>query len=499
MLELYDGGKERKSLKIDRFCNKRAPYLCLHAEETGYNFRPCRIGEEAYLSSQESFIIKFASRRGSFFGRHDFYFKLRYEFVNAYQEGDAIKPNSNDCVRIIKSTGLAKGSFSPPNNILFYGPGGHSQLDCSYTFIGRPDESIIVTVQRLRLGQTKCKTLFNSTLLRYECKYSDEPRNELIIADGRDAIPRECFCEDLEQIMPFTSFSVTNVVQVNFTVEGIQPWQYYKDYQFQGQYQFAPKSGCGEYRFTGQIGEFNSSAYTNNLRSDVTCRWTIEVEFGKYVYLNFTYINFAYPCDDERILIFAPRDPHPGKILCRENLKNINDAFSKHWHSDNYFSEDSNRIIIEYVSLSEGGEFHARWLQIAKPSPISRYWEDGTQDDHCGFICPGVNACIDNALMCDGVADCPGAYYTLSSPDETEKICGKVEVKPFPWLYVALSSGFGGLVVLISVVWLIDCLVKGCMKRRNKKRMKANQKQTFELFNEYSEGEFKTTFSKNWE
>ncbi|XP_014678642.1 PREDICTED: uncharacterized protein LOC106818445 [Priapulus caudatus] len=531
-LELFDGPRETRSARIGRFCHSHVPRLCIHADAHGYDYRPCRVGSESYLSVGSSVVARFTSRRGSLYGRDDFRYMLRYEFVDARQDGQRALPGAADnddvgsCQRVIRSGGLSRGSFAPPRNILLYGPGGRSQLDCSYTFIGRANESVVVTLQTLRLGvATGCRTTFNSTLLRYECDRNvvatDDPDaaevaaptgvvNELVIADGRDAIPRECFCEDLERIMPFTSFSVTSTVQVNFTIGAMLPWQYYDDFLFRAQYVFAPSRGCGEHRFVGQLGDFNSSAYTDGLRADVTCRWTIEVAREHYVYLNFTRLSFAYPCADERILIFAPGDPRPGKIVCRERTRAVNDAFSKHWRSDDHYvvADAANRLVVEYVSLAEGGSFAARWLQIAKPSPASRYWDDGTQDDACGFVCPGVHACIDSALLCDGVADCPGAYYGRPSPDEADAMCGRVAPPPFPWLYVALSAGFGGLVLLISVVWCVDCAVKRARATRTRRKAplppppttttEAAQPTTLELFNEYSDGEFKTTYAKTW-
>lgn len=253
---------------------------------------------------------------------------------------------------------------------------------------------------------------------RWHCNYMGGPVSNLRISEipwsDVPPLPRDCMCSDVSGSITLAPLAAS-IVEVHFTTFEMGVDQDFRDFYFEGRYEFA-RDGCetdwSERRLRGQSG--------NAILKQAPCPpviqpWLVEPEtHDAYLVLKLkgfwmpTVLQSAPPCPtDERITIYSTNNPKNSRDLCPYGQDVV--AFSDGWDNVNQFSaiEISKSLIIEYRSPrqpSETFEYKFSWMEVFP----------GTE---CPYKCPELQACIPATLWCDGQIHCPSGY------DESSKEC----------------------------------------------------------------------------
>uniref|UniRef100_A0A182FWA8 Uncharacterized protein n=1 Tax=Anopheles albimanus TaxID=7167 RepID=A0A182FWA8_ANOAL len=452
---------QRNASLIEQICREEVPRLCSRSL-VAKGSRPCST-QESYLSTGSDLTIEY---RPSPIGTARLYgpasaFKLRYEFVDNSLGGAPLEPlvapsampepaalvqfHPKSCDRVFRSTSLARGIFRSPSNVFMYGRGGSPNVSCIFRFEASPGESVRLTITRARFGGRSCQNMQNRSG-RWHCNHHAGPVSDLRISEvpwtDIPPLPRDCLCSDVSGSMTLAPLAAS-IVEVKFTTLQMEVDQDFRDFYFEGRYEFA-RDGCetdwDERRLRGRSGD----AYLRPTPCPALIQpWLLEPETpGSYLVLKMKgfwmppLLQSAPPCPtDARITVYSTNNPRGSRDLCPSGPDVV--AFSDGWDQAYEFSavEVARSLIVEFRSSHRPAA-----LETAMDYKFS--WMEIFPGHDCPYKCQELQACIPSELWCDGRAHCP------SGQDESPAECdSRLPLSP---LHVGLAAATLTLVLSLA-------------------------------------------------
>ncbi|XP_055620244.1 uncharacterized protein LOC129764786 isoform X2 [Toxorhynchites rutilus septentrionalis] len=425
----------RNASLIEQICREEVPRLCSRSL-VAKGSRPCST-QESYLSTGSDLTIEY---RPSPIGTARLYgpasaFKLRYEFVDNSLGGAPLEPlvapsampepaalvqfHPKSCDRVFRSSSASRGIFRSPSNVFLYGRGGSPNISCTIRFEAGIGESVRLSITRARFGGRSCQNMQNRSG-RWHCNHHSGPIADLRISEvpwtDIPPLPRDCLCSDVSTSINLAPLAAS-IVEVRFTAMQMEVDQDFRDFYFEGRYEFE-KDGCetdwSDRRLRGRSGD----AFLKPTPCPALIQpWLLEPETeGSYLVLKMKgfwmppLLHSAPPCPtDARITVYSTNNPKNSRDLCPSGPDVV--AFSDGWDSAYEFSalEISKNLIIEFRSSRkprdiEGNEYKFSWMEIYP-------------GNDCHHKCQELQACIPSELWCDGKVHCP------SGQDESPTEC----------------------------------------------------------------------------
>ncbi|XP_053658739.1 uncharacterized protein LOC128707806 [Anopheles marshallii] len=450
---------QRNASLIEQICREEVPRLCSRSL-VAKGSRPCST-QESYLSTGSDLTIEY---RPSPIGTARLYgpasaFKLRYEFVDNSLGGAPLEPlvapsampepaalvqfHPKSCDRVFRSSSASRGIFRSPSNVFMYGRGGSPNISCIIRFEASGGESVRLTITRARFGGRSCQNLQNRSG-RWHCNHHGGPVSDLRISEvpwtDVSPLPRDCLCSDVSGSITLAPLAAS-IVEVKFTTLQMEVDQDFRDFYFEGRYEFA-RDGCetdwSERRLRGRSGD----AYLKPTPCPALIQpWLLEPETdSSYLVLKLKgfwmppLLQSAPPCPtDARITVYSTNNPKNSRDLCPSGPDVV--AFSDGWDRAYEFSamEISKSLIIEFKSPRrppvELIEYKFSWMEIFPAHD-------------CPHRCQELQACIPSELWCDGKVHCP------SGQDESPTECDlRLPLSP---LHVGLAAATLTLVLSLA-------------------------------------------------
>uniref|UniRef100_A0A182QA36 CUB domain-containing protein n=1 Tax=Anopheles farauti TaxID=69004 RepID=A0A182QA36_9DIPT len=450
---------QRNASLIEQICREEVPRLCSRSL-VAKGSRPCST-QESYLSTGSDLTIEY---RPSPIGTARLYgpasaFKLRYEFVDNSLGGAPLEPlvapsampepaalvqfHPKSCDRVFRSTSASRGIFRSPSNVFMYGRGGSPNISCIIRFEASGGESVRLTITRARFGGRSCQNMQNRSG-RWHCNHHGGPVSDLRISEvpwtDVAPLPRDCLCSDVSGSITLAPLAAS-IVEVKFTTLQMEVDQDFRDFYFEGRYEFA-RDGCetdwSERRLRGRSGD----AYLKPTPCPALIQpWLLEPETdSSYLVLKLKgfwmppLLQSAPPCPtDARITVYSTNNPKNSRDLCPSGPDVV--AFSDGWDRAYEFSaaEIAKSLIIEFKSPRrpplELIEYKFSWMEIFPAHD-------------CPHRCQELQACIPAELWCDGKVHCP------SGQDESPTECDlRLPLSP---LHVGLAAATLTLVLSLA-------------------------------------------------
>lgn len=297
---------------------------------------------------------------------------------------------------------------------------------------------------------------------RWYCSHLTGPRADLRISEvpwpDVAPLPRDCLCSEISGVISLAQMS-SRIVELKFNVYEMGLDQDFRDFYFEGRYEFTP-DGCetdwDARRLRGRINGGDGEA----IIKDKSCLPLIQpfllepITNNGYIVLKLkgfwmpTILNSIPPClSDHRITVYSPSNPLNSRDLCPFGHEVV--AFSDGWDLAPLNVIDSVRsLIIEIRSpktpTTEVFEYKLSWMEVF---PMI----------DCPYRCPEIQACIPAELWCDGFAHCP------SGTDEKPTECSLYRY-PISLLHVGIVA---------AVITLLLSLFVGlgaCARRKNNEK-----------------------------
>lgn len=380
-MRLWDGrlgptSANDSGLLLGEFCKDDAPRLCDHSllSNATRHTRPCALPQESYASSGAELTLETFQASALF----PVSFALRYEFVDTTLEG-APGGGTGGCDRVFRSsTTKASGRFQSPRSVFFYGRGGSRNLTCVLRFEAAPGERVRLSFTRARFGDRPCATRKDLRTHRWSC---DRPRTAAApVAEIRVSefpwpgvkLQRDCLCSHIGSAAtsPVVVDTLTAPsVEVNLTVVLMNITQDFRDFYFEGEYEFVGVDGGGSdgvcppapatpvssspasaetRRLRGSSGEISlrgpkppvppqPQVLNNDVQGDdatpqcVHLPWLIEPEdaANNFLYLKVPGFEMAHakrPCRTRnRILVHSGAGGRQPKVICPLEAADTND------------------------------------------------------------------------------------------------------------------------------------------------------------------------------
>lgn len=272
-------------------------------------------------------------------------------------------------------------------------------------------------------------------------------------------LPRDCLCADISGSLILAP-TASSTVEAHFTTLDMDVDQDFRDFYFEGRYEFV-KDSCQinweERRLHGISGETylgpTSCSGTPMIQS-----WLLEPESeNSYLVLMMKgfwmppLLHSVPPCPtDARITVYTTNNPKDSKDLCPSGPDVV--AFSDGWDNIHQFNpvELSKNLVIE---------FRVPWRPGIETTEYKISWMEIYPYIDCPHKCTELQACIAPKLWCDGKVHCP------SGQDEDPMVCEAPP--PLSPLHVGLAAA--ALTILLSLA----AGLAACARR------KRGEKQTF--------------------
>ncbi|KAK7083633.1 hypothetical protein SK128_021018, partial [Halocaridina rubra] len=438
---------------LGSFCEDRHPPICVRSRQKDSVSRPCST-EESFLSSNESMYVTQEFTDGT--SLLPLNYEIHFEFVNMVQENR--KPES-DCDHIFISNQGARGHFSSPKNLFLYGRGGKTSLSCKYTFKPKVGEAVKMKIKNVAFRGNSCKTIHNFNTDLYEC-IARLPGSAVLEVWEKPwkhtRLPLGCLCSGGASPAIFESH--TNHMQLDFVVKSMSWSEDFNDIYFEAEYEFVQAKNC---LYNRELNGSTGIIHINGDNSKILCYdypWKITARGDKHLYLNIPgYHASSQRCSKQnRIVIFSSHSFYPVQSICPEETETDSvQVLSSGWslHTD-LMDSSAESLIIRYLAREEQGSYLLSWLEIRRephPSALESLKDFNKKStlETCPYLCPGLDACINAELWCDGVRHCP------SGADELWRACIYHKI---PWFYVGL-----GIITLLTTI-LITSLILVAMK-----------------------------------
>lgn len=411
---------------MGEFCKDDIPRLCDHSllRNSSRHTRPCALSE-SYVSTGRDLTLEHILRQGS--ALYPISFVLRYEFVHATipRGGDG---DSMSCNEVFKSSRVKSGKFSSPKSVFFYGRGGAQNLSCTYRFEsdGGPEQRVQLEIDAGSFGDRNCLSVVDPLVGRWRCSRnnidSKEGLAELAVSEypwpGVDLV-RDCLCSNVSERIVIRTLT-SSIVELRFRVTLMNITQDYRNFFFEGKYNFLESSEtpeprpCAtrieERRLRGTSGEISlrsplprgggnpspavpvggpeeppAALEDASASQCVNEPWLIEPEDSQ---LGFLYLRTSgYGIGPEsveqcptlnRIVVYTAANTRLRNVICPEGgpdgQKTV-DFFSEGWNrslsnGSIQILEHSRSFVVEFLQR-EPGFYAVSWMAISKRAPSS--------------------------------------------------------------------------------------------------------------------------------
>jgi hypothetical protein len=129
---------------------------------------------------------------------------------------------------------------------------------CTYRFEAQRGERVKLRITRLQTGDRRCLTVRQPDLGRFQCDANCTASLRLYEQPWPDTQPlaRDCLCNSSHQLLPFTFVSTAHVVELRFTVTGMNASDDFNNFNFEGSWEFIRTPVCArKQRLSGASGE----------------------------------------------------------------------------------------------------------------------------------------------------------------------------------------------------------------------------------------------------
>ncbi|XP_062564229.1 uncharacterized protein LOC134227043 [Armigeres subalbatus] len=425
----------RNASLIEQICREEVPRLCSRSLITKGS-RPCST-QESYLSTGSDLTIEY---RPSPIGTARLYgpasaFKLRYEFVDNSLGGAPLEPlvapsampepaalvqfHPKSCDRVFRSSSASRGIFRSPSNVFLYGRGGSPNISCTIRFEAGIGESVRLSITRARFGGRSCQNMQNRSG-RWHCNHHSGPIADLRISEvpwtDIPPLPRDCLCSDVSSSINLAPLAAS-IVEVRFTAMQMEVDQDFRDFYFEGRYEFEKDECETDWSVRRLRGRSGDALLKPTPCPALIQPWLLEPDTeGSYLVLKMKgfwmppLLHSAPPCPtDARITVYSTNNPKNSRDLCPSGPDVV--AFSDGWDNAYEFSalEISKSLIIEFKSSRKPREFEGNDYKFS--------WMEIYPGNDCPYKCQELQACIPRELWCDGKVHCP------SGQDESPTEC----------------------------------------------------------------------------
>ncbi|XP_047104481.1 uncharacterized protein LOC124733414 [Schistocerca piceifrons] len=510
---------------LGEFCKEEAPRLCDHSllSNSTRHTRPCAL-PESYVSSGPELTLDTFQASALF----PLSFLLRYEFVDTSLEGaPAAGAEAGPCDRVFRSSPLSPraGRFQSPGSVFLYGRGGAHNLSCVLRFEAAPGERVRLTLARARFGGRPCQTRRDADTDRWSCAVPPKlplkkfPRRkrvgvaELSLSEypwTGVKIQRDCFCSPVLEPVVIDTLTASTV-EVNFTVTFMNITQDFKDFFFDGEYEFISSSdastpACGQSKenvvlrgSSGEIllggaavkppttSEVPKLKVEEGVQSDsndvlpsrcIHLPWLIQPEdaLNNYLYVKIAGWEITGDRRDcptpNRILVHSGDGHRPSVVVCPASAGaaadnevsggGVVDVFSDGWDHRSPVqpadilpalrSPHARSLVVEFLERRPGTSYAVTWMEVSRRPLLSAssylLTASSAAPSECLYRCPELNACISAALWCDGARHCPSGF------DEDDANCAYQAAVPV--LYAAIGgAALAALVLLVAATLLV--------------------------------------------
>uniref|UniRef100_A0A0K2THU9 Putative LOC100648174 [Bombus terrestris] n=1 Tax=Lepeophtheirus salmonis TaxID=72036 RepID=A0A0K2THU9_LEPSM len=394
------------------------------------------------------------------------------------------------CHRVFNSNASSrkrKKKFFSTKNVFFFGRGsGQKDLQCSYTFQGRPGERILLRINRLNLYNHEiCNTIPDpyGNINHFVCSRNSTHGtiSEIRISEIPDqkgiSLTQFCLCGTGEG----NFLSNTSTLRLDLIVSGMTPFTDYSQFLVEGSYEFMHEPVC---RLTKIISGQPAGKIEFTDRPDCERQpWVLKPSISNhYLYLRIPGYTMIEPnaCSHTHNRIIIHRSSMESLVICPSKL-HITEVYSTGWEFEEDFEESSSEegfsVVIEssVVDRIQIRELSIQWLEIWKPLSLSvgdhkrdsalkieslvkknkkkvsledETMMHGLMDrGRCDEFCPEINGCISPLLWCDGQVHCPS-----SGSDESEEHCSHILL---PSIYYYGLSSLLGIIAFVFTILLI--------------------------------------------
>lgn len=416
---------------MGEFCKDDIPRLCDHSllRNSSRQTRPCTLSE-SYVSTGRDLTLEHILRQGS--ALYPISFVLRYEFVHS-NEGGVPVHESMSCNKVFKSSSsLKSGKFNSPKSVFFYGRGGSQNLSCVYRFEAAPHQRVQLTVGPASFGDRRCDSGPDPLVGRHMCNDSGNHDTTARISISEYPWPgvnlvRDCLCSNISDTISFRTFT-SSVVEIKFVVTRMNITQDYRNFFFDGKFNFVDDSErlepvCArleDRRLRGTSGEISLRNPLPGAQSPkglgspedtppspeetgAQCAnepWLIEPEDSQ---MNFLYLRTTgYSIGPEsvagcgtsnRIVVYPAATTGAKSVICPEGggpdgAKTV-DFFSDGWNQSLtnksvQIMQHSRSFVVEFLQR-EPGFYAVTWMAISKRNPTPSSSFAVSPDHDCSY------------------------------------------------------------------------------------------------------------------
>lgn len=129
---------------------------------------------------------------------------------------------------------------------------------CTYRFEAQRGERVKLRITRLQTGRRHCINVLQPDLGRFQCHANCTASLRVYEHPWTDTPPlaRDCLCSSSEGLLPFTFVSTAHVVELRFTVTGMNASDDFNNFNFEGSWEFIRTPVCTRtQRLSGASGE----------------------------------------------------------------------------------------------------------------------------------------------------------------------------------------------------------------------------------------------------
>ncbi|XP_038115047.1 uncharacterized protein LOC6050731 isoform X2 [Culex quinquefasciatus] len=444
---------------IARFCRGSVPRSCDHGMLNMSSSRPCTLSE-SFVSSSDFVTLELKTTESTVL--RPLQFALKYEFVDFLQDGVPFA-GEHDCNRRFSSSQIEKKGVHPVRsvrNIFLFGRGGAKHLHCIYRFEAQRGERIRLEVTRAMTGNRTCDSRVDPDTGRSYCFGDPSAKIEIFERPWHESIvfPRGCICNSTNRsFLPIVFSSTGREVEIHFSAGNMTALDDPDTLNFEATFEFikAPVICKDVRRKNAVTGIVKLSA------GEMECRnrpWLIEPSHEKYLYVRLRGLllrknNPAVPLEYNTSLstVTPIRCPTKARVVITNSEgvsvtacplpddtshRHVVEVFSAGWTRKHpHFGIEPSKVISVEFLQPDNGAYSFSWLELTK-RPAKSFAL--TVAEECPFQCPDLNACVNESIWCDGIAQCP------SGEDESFTHCSALLQLP-----AEILAGFSVLLLLL--------------------------------------------------
>lgn len=319
--------------------------------------------------------------------------------------------------------------------MFLYGRGGRKNIHCSWLIQGNPLEAVRLTIHSIKAEESSCRTLVHSLTENLNCDGGSDKQMKLHLSEipweGIE-VPKACICSS--EVVPHTIESRGSTLLLNMTLTGMGPGDDYKNYNFDVEYEFVPKSECpgGSRRLEAPAGGVLLGSIDTPGECD-TKPWLLEAPLGYSFLLTLPKATLANEsCStDSRLVLRTPGATDTLVVVCPSAAQDAVIQFvwpripglQQSDDREGFFQDDIRGVpqLIAQWEPRRASALNMQWLHLRDPAKVAALESGsdivvgGGSTTRCKELCEALGACIAKELWCDGTPHCPdGRCYSVN-------------------------------------------------------------------------------------